>query len=86
MKYTHAKLDLITDMYLMIENNMRGGIATISHRHAQANNPQVEGYDPSKPTSFITYLDANNLYGTAMSEPLPVGNGSSQIRKFQTLI
>jgi len=73
-------------MYLMIENNMRGGIATISHRHAQANNPQVEGYDPSKPTSFITYLDANNLYGTAMSEPLPVGNGSSQIRKFQTLI
>jgi len=76
MKYTHAKLDLITDpdMYLMIENNMRGGIATISHRHAQANNPQVEGYDPSKPTSFITYLDANNLYGMAMSEPLPVGN------------
>jgi len=73
MKYTHAKLDLITDpdMYLMVENNMRGGIATISHRHAQANNPLVEGYEPSKPTSYITHLDANNLYGTAMSEPLP---------------
>ena len=76
MKYTRAKLDLITDpdMYLMIENNMRGGIATISHRHAVANNPQLEGYDPDKPHSYITYLDANNLYGTAMSEPLPVGN------------
>jgi len=51
LKYTHAKLYLITDpdMYLMVENNMRGGIATISHRHAQANNPLVEVYDPSKP-------------------------------------
>jgi len=34
----------------------------------------VEGYDPSKPNSWITYLDATNLYGTAMSEPLPEGN------------
>ena len=76
MKHTRAKLDLITDpdMYLMIENSMRGGIATISHRHAMANNDILEGHDPSKPNSWITYLDANNLYGTAMSEPLPVGN------------
>ena len=76
LKYTGAELDLITDpdMYLMVENNMRGGIATISQRYAQANNPLVEGYDPSKPNSWITYLDANNLYGTAMSEPLPKGN------------
>jgi len=57
----------------MIENNMRGGIATISHRHAEANNPLVEGYDPTKPTSYITYLDANNLNGDAMNNPLPVG-------------
>jgi len=51
MKHTRAKLDFITDadMYLMIENNMRGGIATISHGHAVANNPQSEGYDPDKP-------------------------------------
>jgi len=52
---------------------MRGGIATISHCHAAANNLLVEGYDPTKPTSYITYLDTNNLYGDAMSNPLPVG-------------
>ena len=51
---------------------MRGGIAMISHRHAVANNPLVEGYDESKPTSYIIYLDANNLYGDAMSNPLPI--------------
>ena len=76
LKYTEVELGLITDpdMYLMVENNMRGGIATISHRHALANNHLVEGHDPLKSNSWITYLDANNLYGTAMSEPLPVGN------------
>jgi len=75
LKFTGVELDLITDpdAYLMIENNMRGGIATISHRHASATNPLVEGYDPTKPTSYITYLDANNLYGDAMSNPLTVG-------------
>ena len=75
MKFTGVTLDLITDpdAYLLIENHMRGGMATISHRHAVANNPSVEGYDPRKPTSYITYLDANNLYGDAMSNPLPIG-------------
>jgi len=75
LKYTNIQLDLITDpdAYLMIENNMRGGIATISHRHAVANNPLIEGYDATKPTSYITLLDANNLYGDAMSNPLPIG-------------
>ena len=43
----------------------------VSKRHAKANNPQVPGYDPSKPNKHIIYLDANNLYGWAMSKPLP---------------
>jgi len=75
LKLADVKLDLITelDMFLLVENSMRGGISTISRRHAKANNPQVKGYDPSKPMSYITYLDCNNIYGTAMSEPLPVG-------------
>jgi len=75
LKMTGIQLDLLTDpaAYMMIENSMRGGIATISHRYAKANNPQVPDYDNQLPTSYITYLDANNLYGAAMIEPLPVG-------------
>jgi len=55
LKCTEAELELVTypDMYLMVENSMRGGIATISHRRAVANKPFVEGYDPSKPHSWI---------------------------------
>jgi len=76
LKHTQVELDLITDkaIYLTFENSIRGGISTISNRYARANNPLVEGYDPTKPTTFITYLDANNLYGAAQSKPLSVGN------------
>jgi len=76
LKYTEADLELITDpeAYLMIENSMRGGIASISHRYALANNPHVDDYDDSEARRYITYLDANSLYATAQSEPLPVGN------------
>ena len=45
----------------------------VSHRHAIANNPRMENYDPSQPNSFLQYLDANNLYGWAMSQPMPTG-------------
>ena len=47
-----------------------GGISMISKRYAKASNPLVEGYDISKPTNYITYLDANNLDRYAMSLPL----------------
>ena len=44
------------------------------HRWAMANNRYMEsGYDPKKPTKYLQYLDANNLYGWAMSQPLPTG-------------
>jgi len=58
----------------MIENSLRGGIATISQRYASANNPYLNDFDPNEPNNYITYLDANSLYATAQSEPLPVGN------------
>ena len=51
------------DQNLFIEKGVRGGISMVSKRHARANNPTVEGYDPEKPNSNILYLDANNLYG-----------------------
>ena len=59
------------DIHLFMEKGTRGGISMVSKRHAKANNPLVEGYDPAQPTNYITYLDANNLYGWAMSLPLP---------------
>ncbi len=76
LKYTGIELDLITDeeQYLMIENSIRGGLSTISNRYSKANNPLLEDFDPEQPTTYITYLDANNLYGQAQSEPLPVGD------------
>ena len=75
LKKTGIELELLTDydQHLFIEKGMRGGISMVSKRHARANNPAVEGYDPEKPNSHILYLDANNLYGWAMSQPLPSG-------------
>ena len=73
LKMTKVKLQLLDDidMVLMIEKGVRGGVSMISKKYAKANNPMVSGYDPSKPNSWITYLDMNNLYGTSMSESLP---------------
>ncbi|KAK3782744.1 hypothetical protein RRG08_037743 [Elysia crispata] len=75
LKKTGVELELLTDydQHLFIEKGMRGGISMVSKRHARANNPAVEGYDPEKPNNHILYLDANNLYGWAMSQPLPTG-------------
>ena len=76
LKHTGIKLELLTDcnMYLFIEKGMRGGISTEMQRYAKASNPNLHDYDSDKETSYILYLDANNLYGWAMSQPLPVGN------------
>lgn len=75
LKMTKVELELITDldMYLFIEKGIRGGIVQSVKKYAKANNKYVPDYDPSKPPSYITYLDANNLYGWAMMQPLPYG-------------
>jgi len=73
LKKTGVELELLTDldMHLFIERGMRGGISMVSKSHARANNPLVEGYNQEEPKNYITYLDANNLYVWAMSQPLP---------------
>ena len=55
----------------MIEKGISGGISMISNRFGEANNPYQDDYDSQKPTRYVTYLDANNLYGYGMSCPLP---------------
>lgn len=73
LEKTDVELELLTnlDMHLFIERGMRGSISMVSKCYAKTNNPQVEGYDSSKPTNYITYYDTNNGYGWAMSLPLP---------------
>ena len=68
LKMTGVLLDLISDvdMFYFIEKGTRGGISTITHRYAQANNMYMKNYDPQKESSHIIYSDANNLYGWAM--------------------
>ena len=50
------------DMYLFIEKGLRGGISYIVKRYAKANNKYMNDYDPKKQSTFISYLDMNNLY------------------------
>ena len=73
LKITKVELELLRDpdMLIMVENGIRGGISMISTRYGKANNRYMKNYDPRLPTKFITYLDANGLYGYAMTKALP---------------
>ena len=73
LKQTGQNLELLTDydMLMMFGRGIRGGITHISKRYSEANNKYMKDYDSSKKSKFIQYLDANNLYGWAMSQYLP---------------
>ena len=76
LKCTGMKLELLTDpdMLLMFEQEIRGGITQAVRKYPSANNKYMgDRFDPKSESSYLQYLDTNNLYGWAMSQPLPTG-------------
>ena len=61
-------------MLLMIESGIRGGISQSIHKYAKANNKCMKNYNKSIISSYLMYLDANNLYGWAMCKKSPVND------------
>ena len=71
-KIFYSNLNTDYDMLLMVEEGIRGRICHSIHRYAKANNKYMKNYNNNEESSYIQYLDANILYGWAMSKKLPV--------------
>ena len=74
LKVTGIQLELLSEnnMLLLFEEGIRGGISIISNRYGKANNKYLrKGYNKNIPSKYLMYVDADNLYGGAMSEKLP---------------
>ena len=73
LKKTNIELELLTDydMLLMVAKGIRGGICHSIQRYAKGNNKYMKNYNNNEESSYIQYLDANNLYGWTMSKKLP---------------
>ena len=85
LKTTGVKLELLTDvdMLLMVEKRIRGGVSMISNRYGKANHKCMgDKFNSSEPSKYLTYLDANNLYGAAMSKKLPT-HGFKWMNKYE---
>ena len=82
LKKTGVELELLTDidMLLMIENSVRGGMCQATYRYEKTNNKYMKYYDKNQESSYLEYLDVNNLYRWPMCKKLPV-NGFNWVAK-----
>ena len=73
LRYTKQEIKLITDRetYEDFEKGIRGGVSMCIVRYAKANNKHMKDYDPTKPSTYLFYVDENNLYGNSMTQNLP---------------
>ena len=69
----------------MVEKGTRGGMCHVIHRYAEANNKYIKNYDKNIESSYLMYLNANNIYGWAMSQRLPV-NGFEWMNSYLNLM
>ena len=76
LKKAEVEFELLTniDMLLMVEKGIRYGICHAIHRYAKANDKYMKNYDKNMKSSYLVYLDANNLYWSTMSQKLPVND------------
>ncbi|GBL73886.1 hypothetical protein AVEN_230832-1 [Araneus ventricosus] len=76
LKFTQVRIEFLNDydMYLFVGKGIRGGVSQCSNRYAKANNKYVQDYDKTKHQNYLLCMDANNVYGWAMSQPLPLKN------------
>ena len=74
LKKTKVELELLTDIdiLLIVEKGTRGGICQAIHRYTKANNKYMKNFDKDIISSYLMYLDGNNVYGWVMSQKLPV--------------
>ena len=74
LKITKVKLELLTDIdiVLMVENSIRGGLTQVVRKYGVGNNKYLPDYDKSQTSSYLQYLDANNIYGYPMIKKLPL--------------
>lgn len=76
LKSTDVKIHLIVEIAMLafIQRHIRGGLVQCSQKLAEANNKFIKNFKDKDPSSFIVYVDVNNLYGYGLSEPLPIRN------------